>query len=244
MSRFFRLIRRHWTKLALLFCLIYMMCGAANWGAFGFYIAVPFALLFVSLLVMQSRFQTMLWLLAAGLTLPPLAMDHASNRLLFPHLGSEFHLACGWAVREPVEGLSSLPDDGVQQLARVHSTTEGVLEGKRLPCGHSVTLSQMRFTRNIYPEGESRYHPVFHDRLGRQLTLDYQKLDEALAFDWIEGGVVRSSYQLQSDWSRKLGRLKAWLIWPFLLSPVWFFPVVIAVALYYRARGDAGHRKG
>ncbi len=243
MARFIRLIRRHWTKLALLFCLVYMMCGAANWGVFGFYIAVPFALLYVFLLVMQSRFQTVLWLLAAGLALPPLAMDHASNRLLFPHLGSEFHLACGWVIQASAKDVGSSAEGGVLQLARVRSDAEGVLTEEQLPCGHPVTLNQMRFTRKIYPESESRYHPVFDDGQGRQLTLDYRRLDEALAFDWIEGGEVRSSYQLQSDWSRKLGRLKAWLIWPFLLSPVWFFPVVIAAALYYRARGDAGHRR-
>lgn len=232
------LFMRHVRSIVLLISLIYICSGAANWGFFGYWIAAPFVLLFVYLAVeLKSNKQRMFWLFLAGVLVPLLAYDHSKNSLIFPAIGSDASLGCGWIALQFQPGYSSHEFFSLyrSESSQSNELFDDAIERITIPCGHKVVLDQLHFT---YPEFEGWFQPVFKDESDRYYTLHAFRVDEALDSSYIVFPNIKNNWELESWLSRFFGDARWSLIFVF---PAGFLLVVV---MSFLTRGQGSGKGG
>lgn len=210
-----------WTRYPttyLVLCAFFIVGGFANNGFSGIYPAVPFAA-FAGILIRKIPISKSMPVLLITVTLSFLVgLNQDSNKLLYPHIGSDVELLPGW-------GFHQFSDSDIYSLVSPDSVQFTLENEAAQPYYYKKEMEFFNGKRTMTIEKVSVSHPDFATILSPILVDDngvkYQIFESKL-FEQIEKGTINSEAlevvsSLQSEWTRILGNLMYWVILPIFL---------------------------
>lgn len=187
--------------LALSLCAIVTLGGAVNEGVTQFYLAVPFAVLFLLLMKGYSR---SIKLRVCGpflLLLVVLGWKHPVNPLIYPTLGETYALSGEWHLAD-----ADLDYSGGEIITYALPSTE-FSEGFNTFTRKQRSLKTDKLTLNevklSHPDLGTNYRPFFLTESGESVLIPDHVLAYAIKNDLIHHASLKPDvpYGLQSDWT-------------------------------------------
>lgn len=197
--------------------IIFILGGAVNIGATGLVFALPFIFILLNKLDYYGKLIKKITIIIMVIVCMFFIWNKPQNAFIFPHLSAEIEIPAEWAYARvsdstyhpliPPERISSWRTD-------MESEPDYILWLSVSEKNFIATMNRVEVSHEMFV---TRLRIIFKDTSGKMYSITPKDLIKAVAIGSIKSSDLKGIENFQSTWSKYLGNLMFWPIFPILL---------------------------